>query len=106
MVGLLIESLTKDSSIIHFPFLLHMQQHILQNAFSNQNYVLPLNQGDFLYLGSLLTQGDFFYPGSLLTQGDQIPLIGESFMASIFLIIVIHISCLSHQLYVRSSSPY
>ena len=52
-----------------------------------------------------LKQGDLFYLGSLFIQGDQLLLIGEFFMASILLIRVIHISCLSHQLYLRSSSP-
>lgn len=71
----------------------------LENSFSNQKYALPLNQGDFFYPGSLLTREDFFYLGSLLIQGNQLLLIGESSMASIFIIIFIHISLLSHQLY-------
>lgn len=51
IVGLSIKSLTEESSIIHFPFLLLMQQHILRNLFFNQNQAMPsLSSREHLFI--------------------------------------------------------
>lgn len=71
IVGLSTESLTKDSSIIQFPFLLFIQQDILQITFfqSKPSYAPPLNQEAPLHPNSLLILGRSHL--SRLPPGDQ-----------------------------------
>ena len=84
IVGLQIEFLTEDSSIIHFSFILLIKQHILWNIFfqSKPSYALPINQKASHYLGSLLILGSSLL--FMLPKGGQFLLfnIVDYFMAS------------------------
>lgn len=90
IVGLSTESSTEDSLIIHFPFLLHMQQHILNSPI--KTILCPPSQ-----LGSI--------PLSMvpLNLGDQLLYfdIRESFVASknFIIVVIIHIMLISENVH-------